>query len=858
MKIIAKLTMRHLLGNKKRSIVTILGIATATALIGAILLGVFSVFKFVGFISTQQDGYAQACFTEVTESQISDIKSDKRIATAGVCERDPDISGVRVNSGKGDRFEVGNIEHADKDYYTLQVVSGYEGTLPQNSGEIAVEEEFLKDNGLDVKVGDTLTFDQGYRYVMDEKDKPMVIGGSYRADEKFVTNSTESCTVTAILHGNKPTEGWDILRGMDETYCPVQENAEIRIALKKCDHTAIKQLKSIIEKYGISKYELNTEYLVSVFAFEGSGGDYRGFFILLGIGLIIVMVTSVILIVNSIGMSLTERMRYLGMLASVGATGRQKRTSIYCEGFILGIIGIPLGLLFGYIGTRITLSVLGARILATDMLVGAEGMRGSIPIVCAPWVICAIILCSAFTIWISVLVPAIKASKIMPIEALRESSTIKVSAKKLRVSPIVHKLFGYEGELAYKNIKRNGIKGTVITVTIAVSIVLFLTIDYLCNSIESANSYDIDLPYQLITTCELSKGEKLREDLSRMDGVDRVFSAESIEYLFKDYPEKNLYAANTDIADPDFLTDTYKKLQMDGMVLTVIDDADFRKLLKDNGLSEDKYFGDTLRGVLLNNLRHEKGMDNVFNTGIIGQSLHYDKPEGNFPAVEIGDFVKYDPKNYVFDLMPKGTVAVFVPDSFFHEKARETVPEENLTYDLGVVTSSPKTLNEKIYTMMEEEGYTNYSCTDMTGMLAITKTITLILKTVMYGFATLLTLIAVANIINTISTGVLLRRKEFAMYKSVGMASGGFKKMIRLETFLYGVRALSFGLPVSLFLSFLMYRAFDNKLYTFTPDLLMYAAVIIGVFVIVGLSMALSINKIKDDNIIEALKEDAV
>ena len=858
MNIIARLTTRHLLSNKKRSIVTILGIATATALIGAILLGVFSVFKFVGFVSTQQDGCAQASFTEVTESQISEIKSDKRIATAGVCERDPGISGVRINSGKGDRFEVGNIAHADNAYYTLQVVSGYEGTLPKNANEIAVEEEYLKDNGLNVKVGDTLSFDQGYRYVFDEKNKPMVIGGSYRADEKFVTNSTESCTVTAILHGNKPTAGWDILRGMDETYCPVQENAEIRIALKKCDHTAIKQLKSIMEKYGISKYEFNTEYLVSVFAFEGSGGDYRGFFIMLGIGLIIVMITSVILIVNSIGMSLTERMRYLGMLASVGATGRQKRTSIYCEGFILGVIGIPLGLLFGYIGTRITLSVLGARILETDMLIGAEGMRGSIPIVCAPWVICAIILCSSFTIWISILVPALKASKIMPIDALRESNTIKVRAKKLRVNPIIHKLFGYEGELAYKNIKRNGIKGTVITVTIAVSIVLFLTIDYLCNSIESANSYDIDLPYQLIATCELSKGEKLREDLSKMDGVDRVFCAESIEYLFKDYPEKKLYAANTDIANPDFLTSDYKKLQMDGMLLLVIDDEDFRNLLKDNGLSEDKYFGDTLRGVLLNNLRHEKGMDNVFNTGIIGQSLHYDDPEGNFPAVEVGDLVKYDPKNYIFNLMPKGTVTVFAPDSFFHEKARETVPEEKLTYDLGVVTAVPKELNGKIYTMMEEEGYTNYSCTDMTGMLAITKTVTLILKTVMYGFATLLTLIAVANIINTISTGVLLRRKEFAMYKSVGMASGGFKKMIRLETFLYGVRALSFGLPVSLLLSFLMYRAFSTKLYAFTPDLIMYAAVTVGVFAIVGISMALSINKIKDDNIIEALKEDAV
>ena len=137
-------------------------------------------------------------------------------------------------------------------------------------------------------------------------------------------------------------------------------------------------------------------------------------------------------------------------------------------------------------------------------------------------------------------------------------------------------------------------------------------------------------------------------------------------------------------------------------------------------------------------------------------------------------------------------------------------------------------------------------------------TVTLLLKTVMYGFTVLLTLIAVANIVNTISTGVLLRRKEFAMYKSVGLENSGFKKMIRLETLLYGIKALIWGIPLSLLLSYLMYSSFESGLVTFSPDWLMYGAVIIAVFAILALSMALSINTIKDDNIIETLKEDAV
>ena len=159
---------------------------------------------------------------------------------------------------------------------------------------------------------------------------------------------------------------------------------------------------------------------------------------------------------------------------------------------------------------------------------------------------------------------------------------------------------------------------------------------------------------------------------------------------------------------------------------------------------------------------------------------------------------------------------------------------------------------------MEEGGYHNYYGSNLYSTIKAMDAITLMLKTAMYGFTILLTLIAIANIVNTISTGVLLRRKEFAMYKSVGLDNTGFKKMIRLETLLYGIKALIWGLSISLLLSYIMYSTFDMKLLTFDPDWLMYGVTVIAVFGILGISMALSISKIKDDNIIEALKEDAV
>ena len=242
MNIIAKLTLRHLLENRKRTVVTILGIATATALISAILLGVFSFFKFFGYLATQTDGNVHAAFYELTKEQADRLRSDDRIELVGVSDLNPRISGARLDSGKEDRFRTGNIAHGDAGYLAEMVISDYEGTLPADSSGIAVEEQFLKENGLSVRVGDTLTFEQGNRHFY-ENGELVYLAGNYRSDEAFEAVSTETCTVTAILHGNRPTATFDILRGMDAGDFPDLKDADVRITLKNCDHTAIRQIR---------------------------------------------------------------------------------------------------------------------------------------------------------------------------------------------------------------------------------------------------------------------------------------------------------------------------------------------------------------------------------------------------------------------------------------------------------------------------------------------------------------------------------------------------------------------------------------------------------------------------------------
>ena len=856
MSIISKLTVRHLKENRKRTIVTILGIAMSTALITAMMVGVFSIFKFLGYVAVITEGDYHAGFSEVTAEQLEKLQSDDRIESIGITESDNERSGIKLNYGKEDRFSVGNIMHLNRAAFDQMITGDYEGTFPQNAGEIAVEQEFLDDNDLNLAIGDELEFTEGHRYTLDEDGDKIYWAGGYRSEEKFQEISKERCVITAILHGNRPSEGWDILRGLDGI--PNEMGATIK--LKKCDHTAIMQIKDIAKSIGATKYSMNTEYLLSVFAIEGSGAGITNLFTVFGIGLIIVVFTSVVLIYNAFGMSLAERVRYLGMLASVGATGRQKRGSVFFEGFILGIIGIPAGIILGIIGTTVTLNILGAQILESDMIAGAEGLRGSVPTVISPYVIAAIVLLAAVTIFISSFVPAFKASGIMPIDALRQSNIVRVRGRKLRVNPLIRRLFGYEGELAYKNIKRNGIKGTVIKLSIAISIIMFLAVNYICDSMTTfGNAYDLVLPYQVSASCSYDEIERLRNEVKGLNGVSDIYLTDFITYGFeKPGYEEKFTPANTDILNTDYLTkdysDIYDKSKL--FYVVIVDDEKFKGILNKNGISADKYFGSELKGVLLNNFFHDEKKGKIYNEGILGQILHYDDPEGNPPAITVEDFVSYDKNEKMYRLIPTATIAIYVPQSMYYKMASEHIDEDALVATLGIECANPAEICEKISDILEYGEYHNYTYFNASNVLKATNTVMLLFKTSMYGFVALLTLIAMANIVNTISTSVILRRKEFAMYRSVGLTDQGFKKMIHLETFLYGIHALIIGIPIAILLSYAMYSFISDKMYSFDINWGLYLLVIIVVFALVGLSMLLSVNKIKDDTIIDVLKED--
>ena len=144
--------------------------------------------------------------------------------------------------------------------------------------------------------------------------------------------------------------------------------------------------------------------------------------------------------------------------------------------------------------------------------------------------------------------------------------------------------------------------------------------------------------------------------------------------------------------------------------------------------------------------------------------------------------------------------------------------------------------------------------------LKLITNIVIVVKILLYGFISLVTLIGVTSVFNTINTSINLRRKEFSMLRSIGLTPNGFNKILYFESLFFGLKSLLYGIPVSLIVILLLHNSFGT-INSFKQVLIPWKSIliaIIGVFVIVLISMMYASSKINKENILEALREENI
>ena len=893
MNLLKKLTNKNLQLNKKRTIVTIIGIMLSVGLITALATMFVSLYKSIINYETSLKGDFHISFKEVPNEDLKYFKENRYIDEYHLIES---IGYAKLEESKNESKPYLYVTAFTKDSLDSLAVNLIEGRLPENEHEILISNH-LKTNGrVDYHIGETLKLNIGKR-VLDgyELNQTNPYGEPFKETESETTiqeelidtkeytykivgiierpsNYIEEYTApgyTCITLNEKPTGKIDVYVRLNKEGIKKPDKAIAGIL--GIDETIFSKYyngtysedewEEITEEMDKSKYNIGyyNQYLVMLEKGIFKERTFQNLGIVAGIVCLIIIVTSVFCIKNSFDISISEKTKQYGMLSSIGATKKQIKKNVYYEAFKLGIIGIPLGIILGLIASAILVvicNILLKEMINTKIILSISYMS----------IIFGIIL-GTVTIFLSSLRSAHKASKIAPINAIRNSDDIKIKTKKIKSPKLIKKLFGIGGEISYKNLKRSKKKyrTTVISIIVCVAVFIalstFLTTFYRYMEIDfSALDYNVSVDVR--GTDFKSTQEKMNNILSR-DDINDYSIEESYQLSIKKAKLSKEYQKILEEEQRRFnyLGDTITEYT-NGMVnLVSIGDYQYKKYLKELNLDYEKvkdklivldqielYDFEQNKMVKLFPFNYKKG-----DTITIGKIEYTEEGEEYLEKevdYEIASIATKRP--FGFSNIPS-TPIIIVSEETYRKITGETI--YNISYYFDVKDADK--FQDDIEKILKNEDVNIYNVEQDQRMM---KSLHLLIAIFLYGFITVISLIGITNIFNTITTNMELRKREFATLKSIGMTTKEFNRMIGLESFFYGTKSLLIGIPIGLVLSYLLYKVLNNDMtivkyeFPFIPIILS----IIVVFVLITIIMKFSISKINKQNTIETIRNENI
>ena len=882
MKLLNKLTLKNLRLNKVRTIVTIVGIMLSAALITVVSGMALSGRQTMIDGQTEWSGDYDVSLDIIDTAKIDEIRQNRNVENAFYKER-LGFSKATVADNAEYGYAVTAIsENAFDGCFKLKLEKG---SFPTNSNEAVVTGAFKNIDGKDVKVGDKITLELGVLKGTDGK----VLGESELLDlspkrfkeSKITDKKQKTYTITGIIENpntrelNNPSSCFEIYTVSDEespveairtkhmnklyiAYTPqsegnyLQNTADI-LGFKADDMSNVISDEISPEDQqtsGINGYSFNTT-LLAMKGYGGSDGTNVMIFSLAVIIIIIVMLASVFVIRNSFAISITEKTSMYGMLASVGATKRQIRRNVLFEGFILGLIGIPLGILLGLGVNAILIAILNS--VLGDVLSGASFVfvTPTIPIICAIVLSAVTIFCSSFFI-------ALRASRIPPLVAIRGNKDIKVKNNKpYRTSKLTKKLFGVGGEIASKSLKRSRKKYRTTVISIVVSVAMFIAVSaFMDYGMTYTEHYYGKTDYSYMVVGIDSKQAQTIEKMPEIENyltVGSQYGCVSADVPVNECGENFLYdnADGTKSFSVEFLEfehDTFvqicRELKLDynevkGGVLA------YSKVTPDYGEGSRSYdepvplYGKDAPTKFIVYGNDEEG--NELKTGKLRVAS-------------------------LFDEIPKSADSVIGEGTIFGQGLiigeqgviSSQVGKDGCAVTLYANTSDHTSLTNRIESM--EGADDSIFIYDYEETVRQFNAVMLIVGIFVYGFIGVISLIGMTNIFNTISTNMQLRSKEFASLKSIVMTKKEFNRMIRLESLMYGIKSLLIGIPLGVLGVFAIFSAFSKGsvpisfVFPWKAILISIAAV----FIVVWLIMKYSISKVNKQNIIETIRNDNI
>lgn len=858
MNIFNKVALQGLIKNRARTFITIIGVVLSAALITAVASFAVSLQTYMVNGAIMKYGGWHVAFPYEDSAFIQEQSQDSRVSSVASFEN---VGWAMLEGGENPDKPYLFIAGFNKDTFDALPIDLLSGRLPENSNEIVAPAHVSSNGGVKISVGDTLTLPVGIRHAGEET---LSQHNPFRSGEETLS-AQENKTYTVVGICQRPAfeersaPGYTFITKADTT-----DKAESFSAFVTLKNPAKVRLYAD-QAAGDGAYILNDDVL----RFMGISDDLIFNTLLYSIGgvlVVLIMLGSVFLIYNSFHISLNERTHQFGILMSVGATEKQLKNSVLFEGLCIGAAGIPIGILISIPSIKLVLALVAKNF--------ANVLYDNVPLtlkVSVPALAAAVVI-SMVTILISAYIPAKKAAGIPVMECIRQTNEIKVEAKAIKTSKFTWRIYGLEEMLALKNFKRNKRRYRSIILSLTLSVVLFVAasafrsdLNRTAQQTKVVTDYDIGLGTQDMDDSEMLG---LYDKLKAVEGVTQS-SCQIIQKYSCAVQSGSLSDAYRQSLD-EHLTEETVNLPME---IQFLDDDTYHEIINGLGLPAEEYTGENARLIAV-----AKMEDNSGQAGDVSQLADLFKsssssvtvmPEVNGkPQLEQGKNIMITSVDIVPPDTPPITGTVQQKPYFFQIMApwslREKLSFTDTAADVRVKgltfqSDNPSKSTAKMQALIEGSGITSsYTLYNVHAMMELNRNVLFIVNLFTVVFIIMISLIAVANVFNTIATNIKLRRRELAMLRSVGMSDRDFNKMMRFECILYGGWTLVFGLPISVILSWLIYKGMmaGGADIDFTLPWGSIILSMLGVFFVIFITMLYAVSKIRKENIIDALRDD--
>lgn len=905
MNIFCKVTLRSLKMNKTRTVVTIIGIMLSTAMICAVTTFVSSMRNYVLNYTIYTNGDWHGAAYDAQWSDVQEIAAAEEISEATYGQ----LLGYAKIDSKNEYKPYMYVIGGEDKFFQMMPVHLVLGELPKNENEIILPEHLSANGDLTYQMGDTITLELGSR-MMDGfslgQNNPCYTYNS-RTHRDELNDETievrETRTYTVVGFYERPSfegytaPGYTALTKADEVPADTAKY-DVYFKMKRVADAYSFVMESmdlngsvngeVVRYYGVFRYDSFTEVLINLAV----------------IVIVLIMFGSISLIYNAFSISVSERTRQFGLLSSVGATRKQTKKMVLFEAAAVSAVGIPLGILAGIGGIGVTLLVIGNKF---SRLVGGFDEPMRICVSRAAVVIAVIV--ALVTVLISAWIPSKRATKISAVEAIRQNGDTRAEGRAVRTSRLTLKLFGLPGSLACKYYKRSKRKYRATVVSLFMSIVLFVSAsaftDYLVESVMGGfetEGYDLEYSLDKETEKEKTADEILELFLSDQHvtagayyKIGYINGRMENRYLTEDF--LNYYGVPYSSEDMGEGGTGEEESLLNGHVYFV-SDGEFEKLLAKYHLGREAFLdaeaplGIVVDGrtqfdksrqkyVTVNTLnsdvgefrgRYVRDIEGYYHIGEAldeegNRVLRFRSEYGEHEIMEIpyeegiGEYTLRSGKTVTeapfYIRKGVGDLGFIYPLSMIDSVLPKDLVENNFYTCFRLISEDHGASFNNLKKLLGENGLDSRSLYDYAERIESNRNLVTIIQVFAYGFVALISLIAAANVFNTISTNISLRRRDFAMLKSVGMTRKGFHRMMNFECLLYGSKALLFGLPVSAGVAYLIYRAVEGgyeTVYRLPWGAVGIAA--LSVFLVVFATMMYSMSKLKEDNLIDTLKNE--